>query len=56
MLLTNFMTRFVREDHGQDIIEYGLLLGVITVAALVAIRAIGPNIGTRFTNLNGGMP
>ena len=33
--------RFVREEAGQDLIEYGLLLGIITVATITAIGAIG---------------
>ena len=26
--------RFVREESGQDLIEYGLLVGIITVGAI----------------------
>ena len=29
--MKNLFVRFVREDAGQDLIEYGLLVGIITV-------------------------
>jgi Flp pilus assembly pilin Flp len=49
----NLVSRFVREDKGQDLIEYGLLVGIITVGAIVAIKAIGPKVATYFTDLDG---
>lgn len=50
------MTRFVRDDEGQDLIEYGLLIGIITVACIAAILAIGPKVGSYFSNLNANLP
>ena len=46
----------MHEDDGQDLIEYGLLIGIITVAAMTAISAIGPKVGTYFTTLNSNLP
>jgi pilus assembly protein Flp/PilA len=43
--------RFVREDAGQDLIEYGLLVGIITTGTVAAITAIGTKVGTYYTNL-----
>lgn len=54
--MKNLFTRFVREDEGQDLIEYGLLIGIITLAAMTAITAIGPKVGAYFTNLNALLP
>lgn len=54
--MKNLVNRFVREDEGQDLIEYGLLLGIITVAALVGIQAIGPKVGSYFSNLDATLP
>lgn len=34
--------RFVREEEGQDLIEYGLLIGIITVGCVLLITQIGP--------------
>ena len=54
--MKNLLNRLFREDEGQDLIEYGLLLGIITVAALIGIESIGPKVGSYFSNLNATMP
>jgi Flp pilus assembly pilin Flp len=33
--------RFVREDAGQDLVEYAVLIGLITVALVASITALG---------------
>jgi Flp pilus assembly pilin Flp len=38
------LDRIVREEEGQDIIEYVLLLGFISIIAIVAIEATGTNV------------
>ena len=50
------LARFIREEDGQDLIEYGLLAGIITAAAVGAIVAIGPKVTTYFTTLNTNLP
>ena len=35
------LLRFVREEEGQDLIEYALLAGFISLAATLAITAVG---------------
>lgn len=54
--MRKLIARFVREDEGQDLIEYGLLAGIITSAAVLAILAIGPKVAAYFTTLNGNLP
>jgi pilus assembly protein Flp/PilA len=54
--MKSLIVRFVREDAGQDLIEYGLLVGIITVGAITAIGLIGPKISGYFTNLNAALP
>jgi pilus assembly protein Flp/PilA len=53
--MKSVFVRFVREDAGQDLIEYGLLVGIITVAAITAVKAIGPKVATYFTTLNSNL-
>jgi pilus assembly protein Flp/PilA len=48
--------RIVREESGQDLIEYGLLIGIITIACIVSINAIGPKVAAYFTTLNTNLP
>ena len=51
--MKQLVVRFVREDAGQDLIEYGLLVGIITVGAIAAIVSIGPKVTKFFTDLDG---
>jgi Flp pilus assembly pilin Flp len=48
--------KLATDENGQDLIEYGLLIGIITVASLVAISSIGVKVAAYFTNLNTGLP
>jgi pilus assembly protein Flp/PilA len=54
--MKNLLKRFVREEEGQDLIEYGLLIGIITVGAIVSINLIGPKVATYFSTLNAQLP
>ncbi len=54
--MKNLLARFVREDEGQDLIEYGLLIGIITVGCILAIQGIGPKVAAYFSNLNSTLP
>ena len=54
--LRTLVARFVRDEQGQDLIEYGLLIGIITIACIVSIQAIGPKVGSYFSNLNATLP
>ena len=40
--MKRLIAKLVRSDDGQDLIEYGLLVGIITIGAIVGITAIGP--------------
>jgi Flp pilus assembly pilin Flp len=42
------MARLVRHETGQDLIEYGLLMMLIAVGAMVGITTLGDTINTMF--------
>ena len=42
------VTRLVRHDDGQDLIEYALLVSLIAVALIVAVSQLGNTINTVF--------
>jgi pilus assembly protein Flp/PilA len=54
--MKNFIVSFVRDEQGQDLIEYGLLIGIITVGCIVSINAIGPKVAGYFSDLNDKLP
>jgi Flp pilus assembly pilin Flp len=47
----NSIFRFIRDDSGQDLIEYGLLLGIITAVSVATINAIGTKVKSFYTDL-----
>jgi len=46
-----FFKRFVRDDKGQDMVEYAVLAAFISIVAIATIRTIGPLIDTIYTNI-----
>ena len=46
--MKNLFVRFVREEEGQDLIEYSLLAALIALAAVAAIRLVGVQIDRIF--------
>jgi len=43
--------RFVQEEAGQDLIEYGLLVGLITAVVVAAVTNLGTKILSYYTAL-----
>lgn len=41
----------LREDHGQDLIEYALVAALIALAATVGMNSVATNINAAFTSL-----
>jgi len=46
--MKNLIQRFIREEEGQDIIEYALLAAFISICAVIIIQAIGPDVSYRY--------
>jgi pilus assembly protein Flp/PilA len=44
----NAIRQFVREEDGQDVVEYGLLIATIAIVVLVGISFFGTQIGEWF--------
>ncbi len=49
--MRNLFNRFVREEEGQDLIEYSLLAALIAVAIVLVVGAVGQNLGTTFDDV-----
>jgi Flp pilus assembly pilin Flp len=54
--MKNLIARFGRDEQGQDLIEYGLLIGIITAGCVVTITLIGPKVADYFADLNTALP
>jgi pilus assembly protein Flp/PilA len=46
------LKRFVREEEGQDLIEYALLAGFISLVAVAAITQVGIGVNGVYSNIN----
>ena len=42
--MKNLIARFVKDDQGQDLIEYALLAGFISLAVVSVVVLIGDNL------------
>jgi len=51
--ITELAQQFVREEDGQDVVEYGLLIATIAIVVLVATSAFGASINQWFGRLAG---
>ena len=49
--MRNFIVRFVREEEGQDLVEYAMLLAFIALLAIVGVRTLGSTVNTFFANV-----
>lgn len=49
MKLVHTMQQFARDEEGVTAIEYGLIAGLIAVAIITAVTAIGSKLDALFT-------
>ncbi|NEX94994.1 Flp family type IVb pilin [Caulobacter sp. 17J65-9] len=47
-----YLQRLRDDESGASMVEYSLLIGLITVAAVLMISAVGGKVSTAWTNLN----
>lgn len=50
--MKNLMMRLWKEEEGQDLTEYALLLTLIALATVTAIQGLAGSISNIFTNAN----
>jgi pilus assembly protein Flp/PilA len=48
--------KFVSEESGQGMVEYGLILALIAVAVILGLQALGTKVQGTFDTINGSMP
>jgi pilus assembly protein Flp/PilA len=53
MQLVNFVKSVARNDEGQDLLEYALLVALIALVAIAAVAAAGTSVSAIFTNIAG---
>ena len=53
--MKNLFNRFVREEEGQDLIEYSLLAALIAVACIVAMNTLATDINEIFAAIGAAL-
>jgi pilus assembly protein Flp/PilA len=50
--MKSLFNRFIREESGQDIIEYALLAAFVSIVAWGILVTIGTDVKSIYTNVN----
>ena len=56
MQFINRLRQIVREESGQDLLEYALLVALIALVAVGAVTAAGTTVQGVFTNIAASLP
>jgi len=48
----NTLIRLLKDEHGTETLEWGLVCGLIVIGAIVAITSIGPKVTAMWTNMD----
>ena len=49
--MATWINRFVRDEEGQDLVEYAMLLAFIALVAIIGVKALGTTVNTFFSNV-----
>lgn len=50
--MSNFVTRFLKDESGATAIEYGLIAALIAVVLVTALKAVGDSLGGAFDKIS----
>jgi pilus assembly protein Flp/PilA len=54
--MTQFFSRFAKDESGATAIEYGLIAALIALVLVTALVNLGPKIGNTFNSVASKMP
>ncbi|MEW6167483.1 MAG: Flp family type IVb pilin [Pseudomonadota bacterium] len=49
---TEYLKTFFRDEEGASAVEYGLIVGLIAVALIAVLAAVGTDLGSLFTTVS----
>ena len=50
-----WLSQFDREDEGQGLVEYALIIVLVSIASIIALTALGGQISTVFTTISAAL-
>ena len=54
--LMNRLQSFARNEEGQDLVEYAMLVALIALVCVVAVTAAGAKVSTVFNSITAALP
>lgn len=54
--MKNMIVRFIRDDEGQDLVEYAMLVALIAIVCVVGVGNFGTAVNTWFDGIAGQIP
>ena len=49
--MKGLLVRFVRDEEGQDLVEYAMLLAFIALIAIAGVQFLGSTVNSFFSNV-----
>jgi pilus assembly protein Flp/PilA len=53
--IKNLFSKLIKDEQGGEVLEYALIAGLIVVAAIAVIGAVGGKVVAKWTSLNSSM-
>ena len=54
-IMKNLIRRFIREEEGQDLVEYAFLLVFIALTLIAILTTVGTSVNSLFDQVNTGI-
>lgn len=51
MMMYNYLMLFKKDEEGQGMVEYALLIGLIAIAVIAVLVVLGPAIAAKFQEI-----
>ena len=53
--MRNRILSLIHDEHGQDLVEYALLIAFIALACIIGLQALGGAIDTTYNSISGSL-
>jgi pilus assembly protein Flp/PilA len=54
--MSGLLRRFIREDEGQDLVEYAMLVALIAIVCVAGVGALGSALNTWYNGVSAAIP
>ena len=54
--MKDLMLNLLRDEEGQGMVEYGIILGLIAIVCITAMKGLGGKVSTTFSDISTNIP